>query len=56
MKWYKLNIKIPDDESFVRDLRLVDEDGKMYILCNSKDMNETLMKIDVLLSYFNYLL
>lgn len=36
MKWHKLNIKIPDDESFVRNLRLVDKNGKMYILCHSE--------------------
>lgn len=32
---HKLNVSIPDSESFVRNLRIVDRNGKLYVLCSS---------------------
>jgi len=32
---HKLNVFIPDSESFVRNLRIVDRNGKLYVLCSS---------------------
>lgn len=34
-KHHKLNITVPDDESLIRNLRIVDKDGKIHVLCNS---------------------
>ena len=34
-KNHKFNVTIPDDESFVRNLRVEDQDGRIHILCES---------------------
>lgn len=36
---HKMNISIPDNESFVRNLRVVDQSGRLYVLCNSNENN-----------------
>lgn len=33
-KNHKLNITVPDDESVVRNLRIKDTDGRIYVFCN----------------------
>lgn len=35
---HKFNISIPDRESFVRNLKIIDKNGKLYVLCNGDDM------------------
>ncbi|MDE7273580.1 MAG: hypothetical protein K2N95_11055 [Lachnospiraceae bacterium] len=37
---HKFNITIPDSESNVRNLRVVDQNGKLYVLCNSNESKE----------------
>lgn len=37
---HKFNITIPDSESCVRNLRVVDQNGKLYVLCNSSGSKE----------------
>lgn len=32
---HKLNISVPDEESMVRNLKIRDSNGKIYVLCNS---------------------
>lgn len=32
-----LNIDVPDTESTVRNLRIVDKDGRQFVLCNGID-------------------
>lgn len=34
---HMLNIEIPDWESNVRNLRVMDEEGKLFVLCNSAE-------------------
>ncbi len=34
---HKFNITVPDNESFVRSLRVVDKSGKLFVLCNSNE-------------------
>lgn len=34
-KHHRLNVTIPDDESAVRNLHIVDKNGQLHILCNS---------------------
>lgn len=34
-KNHKLNINIPDDESYIRNLTIKDSNGRWYVLCNS---------------------
>ena len=36
-KNHKLNVTIPDDESTVRNLRIVNTDGKVHVLCSSRE-------------------
>ena len=33
-KTHSLNISVPDEETFVRNLRVVDSNGSIHILCN----------------------
>ena len=33
-KNYNLNVTIPSDESAVRNLRIKDTEGRLYVLCN----------------------
>ena len=33
-KNHRLNVTIPDDESVVRNLRIKDSEGKLYVFCN----------------------
>ena len=40
-KNHKLNIKVPDSESIIRNLRIVDKNGKLYVLCNSGEKSFT---------------
>lgn len=37
-KNHKLNVTIPDEESTVRNLRIVNSDGRIHVLCSSADM------------------
>lgn len=39
-KNHRLNITVPDGESTVRNLRIVNSDGKGSVLCNSADVEE----------------
>ena len=42
-KHHRLNITIPDDESLIRNLRVVDKEGNLHVLCSSmweKDAGE----------------
>ena len=40
-KNHKLNITVPDSESMIRNLRIVDKNGKLYVLCNSGEKSFT---------------
>ena len=33
-KTHRMNVSVPDDESLVRNLRVVDSNGSIHILCN----------------------
>lgn len=34
-KNHKLNVNIPDDENIVRNLRIIDSNGRLHVLCNA---------------------
>ena len=36
-KNHRLNITIPDEESMVRNLRIINSDGRIHVLCTSKE-------------------
>lgn len=36
-KNHRLNVTIPDDESMIRDLHIVNSDGRIHVLCSSAD-------------------
>ena len=38
---HKFNITVPDNESMIRNLRVVDKNGKLYVLCNSGENSFT---------------
>lgn len=38
-KNHKLNISVPDKESFVRNLTIMDNDGKLHVYCSSGNEN-----------------
>lgn len=33
-KNHRLNITVPDDKSVIRNLRIKDTDGRLYVFCN----------------------
>ena len=33
-KMHRLNVSVPDEEALVRNLRIVDSNGSLHILCN----------------------
>lgn len=36
-KNHKLNVNIPDDENIVRNLRIIDSNGRLHVLCNAEE-------------------
>lgn len=45
-KNHKLNITIPDDEDFVRNLKVIDEGGRLHVLCTSVSVESSYNKCE----------